>query len=241
MIPSSAPLVTVVIPVYDGALYLGEAIESVLAQTYRPVEVVVVDDGSTDSTPAVAQRFGDAVRYTCQDNAGPAAAMNRGLGLAAGDYIAFLSADDLWVPEKLAWQMAAAVPEGEADLVFGHVLHFLSPELTEDVARTLRCPPDPMPARSAGTLLARLATFRRVGLFDERWRTGEFFDWYGRAADLGLQAHILAQVVSRRRVHAANHSYRSRAPQTGYAKVLKATLDRRRQGHDLPDAAPPCA
>ena len=121
----------------------------------------------------------------------------------------------------------------EIDLVFGHVQHFLSPELDETVARSLRCPPDPMPSCSAGTMFTRATTFGRVGPFDERFRVGEFFDWYARAADLGLVASILPQVVSMRRVHGANLSLRERAPQTGYARVLKATLDRRR-------SQPPC-
>ncbi len=229
MTPGGAPLITVVIPVHNGELYLAEAVDSALAQTYRPVEVVVVDDGSTDGTAEVAAGLGAAVRYVHQPNRGPGGAMNRGVALARGEYVAFLSADDVWAPEKLAGQMAALVAEPSLDLVFGHVQHFLSPELDDEVARTLHCPPDPMPACSAGTLLTRLETFRRVGNFDEQWRVGEFFDWYARARDLGLRMHVLPAVVSRRRVHGANLSHRTNAPATGYARVLKATLDRRRR------------
>jgi glycosyltransferase involved in cell wall biosynthesis len=227
----ATPLITTVIPVYNGESYLGEAIESVLTQTHCPVELIVVDDGSTDDTSAVAARFGNDVRYVSQPNGGPAAAMNRGLALARGDYISFLSADDVWVSEKLTWQLAAATEQPEVELFFGHVQHFLSPELDPALALRLRCPRDPMPANSAGTLLTRTATFDRVGQFDTRWRVGEFFDWYSRALDLGLRSSVLPQVVSRRRVHAANHTYRTRAPTAGYAQVLKATLDRRRRGH----------
>jgi glycosyltransferase involved in cell wall biosynthesis len=232
-----APSVSVVIPVYEGEAYLGEAIESVLAQTHPQVEVIVVDDGSTDGTPEVAARFAGSIEYVRQQNAGPGAAMNQGFALARGNYIAFLSADDLWAPEKLAWQLAEFGLRPRVDLVFGHVQHFLSPDVDAALARTLRCPPDPMPANSAGTLLCRRATFERVGPFDERWQVGEFFDWYGRAEDLGLTMHVVPQVVSRRRVHGANHSYRTRAPSTGYARVLKSMIDRRRR---LGDAASPC-
>ena len=225
---SQPPRVSVVIPVHNGERYLAAAIESVLAQRSPAHEIVVVDDGSTDGTPGVVSGFGEAVRYVHQDNAGPGAAMNRGAGMAEGDHIGFLSADDLWTPEKLALQLAALRDEPEADLVFGHVQHFLSPELDPETAAGLHCPPDPMPATSAGTLLTRLETFCRVGGFDQSYRVGEFFDWYARANDLGLTTRILPDVVSRRRVHGDNHSRRSRAPETGYARVLKANLDRRR-------------
>lgn len=218
--------VTVVIPVHNGEAYLRDAVESVLAQTQGQPEIVVVDDGSTDGTARVAEGFGDALRYVRQPNGGPGSAMNRGAALAQGEHLAFLSADDVWVPEKLSWQLAA-MREDDADLVFGHVQHFLSPELDQRQAAALSCPAEPMPATSAGTMLTRLETFRRVGPFDDRWRVGEFMDWYSRATELGLGTLVLPEVVSRRRVHGGNHSLRSRAPQ-GYAAILKANLDRRR-------------
>jgi glycosyltransferase involved in cell wall biosynthesis len=218
--------VTVVIPVHNGEAYLGDAVESVLAQTQGRPEIVVVDDGSTDGTARVAEGFGDALLYITQPNGGPASAMNRGAAQARGEYLSFLSADDVWAPEKLARQLAA-LRESDADLVFGHVEHFLSPELDPGEAAALSCPAEPMPATSAGTMLTRLETFRRVGPFDDRLRVGEFMDWYSRATEAGLEALVLPEVVSRRRVHGGNHSLRSRAPQS-YAAILKANLDRRR-------------
>jgi glycosyltransferase involved in cell wall biosynthesis len=219
----------VVIPVYNGERYLAEAVESVLAQTYRPVEVVVVDDGSTDGSAAVAGRFGGVVRCVGQANAGPAAAMNRGVEEARGECLSFLSADDVWLPDKLALQVAALRDAERPDLVFGHMIHFLSPELDPERAASLHCPPEPVPGYAAGTLLLARETFLRVGPFDPRWRVGEFLDWRGRAADLALRETLLPQVVSRRRVHGENHSLRAATARTGYAHVLKAALDRRRQ------------
>ncbi len=227
--------VSVVIPVHNGERYLGEAVESVLGQTHGPLEIVVVDDGSTDGTAGVAAGYGDSVRYVSQPNGGPASAMNRGAAVAAGEHLGFLSADDVWVPEKLSWQLAAMREHG-VEMVFGHVQHFLSPELEPDRAAALNCPADPMPATSAGTMLIRLERFRAVGPFDERWRVGEFMDWYARATESGLRTKVLPQVVSRRRVHGGNHSLRERAPQS-YAAVLKANLDRRRRAA-AEDAAP---
>ena len=101
-----SPEVTVVIPSYNGVRYLGEAIESVLAQTHRSLETVVVDDGSVDETRALVARYGDRVRYLHQENRGLAAARNTGIRAARGTYLAFLDHDDRYLPEKIARQVA---------------------------------------------------------------------------------------------------------------------------------------
>lgn len=221
---------TVVIPAYNNAAYLTEAVGSVCGQTRPPRRIVLVDDGSTDNTPEIAAvlraRATVSLDYVRQDNAGPAAAMNRGAAMADSELIAFHSADDIWVVEKIAWQLAPL--ESGADLVFGHLLNFISPELDAATAAGLHCPPEPMPGPSAGTLLTRLATFRNVGPLDERFQIGEFMDWYARASDLGLKAVTLPQVVSMRRLHGRNHSLTRKTRDVGYAHVLKAMIDRRR-------------
>src|SRR5690242_4967891 len=96
------PTVTCIVPVFNGERYLGEALDSIFAQGHQPLEVLVVDDGSTDGSAAVAKSYGDRVRYFFQPNAGPAAARNLGLEAARGEFIAFLDADDLWHRDKLA-------------------------------------------------------------------------------------------------------------------------------------------
>lgn len=98
---SSRPAVSVVIPAYNAASYIEETLDSVLAQTYRDFETIVIDDGSTDNTGEVISQYGDAVRYIRKENGGSASARNRGIREARGRYIAFLDADDLWIPEKL--------------------------------------------------------------------------------------------------------------------------------------------
>ena len=102
----SAPIVSVVIPAFNSAEYLREAIQSVLAQTHTGLQVLVIDDGSTDGTADVAKGFGQSVSYVRQDNAGACAARNHGIRLAEGAYVAFLDADDIWVPDKIAKQVA---------------------------------------------------------------------------------------------------------------------------------------
>src|SRR5919201_1733113 len=103
--PMVNPTVSVVIAVYNGARWIAETLDSVLAQSFPRFEVIVVDDGSTDATPAVAASYGDRVRYLRQDNGGQPSARNAGIRAARGSYIAFVDADDLWVPTKLQMQV----------------------------------------------------------------------------------------------------------------------------------------
>jgi glycosyltransferase involved in cell wall biosynthesis len=224
---ADAPLVSVIIPVFNCAHYLGEAIQSVLTQTYRPLEVIVVDDGSTDGSPQVAQAF-SAVRFYSQSHSGAAAARNLGVSLAQGAFIAFLDADDLWLADKLTRQMAAFDPQPGLDAVFGHIQQFHSPDLDERLKREICCPPEPMPGYLPSAMLVTRDAFYRVGPFETQYRVGEFINWYARAQEVQLRTLMLSDVVARRRLHGANQMIRRRADIGDYTGILKAALDRRR-------------
>lgn len=120
MIPD---LVSTIIPVFNRAAMLREAVASVLAQSWRPIEIIIVDDGSTDDTLAVAaelaDRYPDTVRVLQQDNAGPGVARQRGLAAAHGEFVQFLDSDDLLLPEKFAAQVAGLRSDSEADIAYG--------------------------------------------------------------------------------------------------------------------------
>jgi glycosyltransferase involved in cell wall biosynthesis len=217
----SAELVSVVIAVRDGARYLGEAIESVLAQAYRPLEVVVVDDGSTDATREIAAAFGPPVRVVSQPPSGVGAALNRGAALARGSLLAFLDADDLWLPDKLIRQTQLMAERAELDAVFGHVEHFRG----ED-SRTITIASQP--GYFKGTMLIRRSRFDAVGPFSAELRLGDFVEWYARAVDAGLSMRMLPQVALLRRVHDSNLSIQRRDERAEWAVVMKTILDRRR-------------
>lgn len=221
------PTVSVIIPVYNGERYLAEAIESVLAQTYRPIEIIVVDDGSTDGSAHIAKGYGSPVRYFFQSNRGTGAARNRGVGLAVGNFLAFLDQDDLWVADKLTVQMEAFSTVSELDLVFGHIKQFHSPELDERVKQRIYCPTELMPGYSPSAMLIKRDAFLRVGLFDTKWQVGEWVDWCVRAAELELKAMILPDLVTWRRLHKGNKGVLQRTAITEYVWILKASLDRR--------------
>src|SRR5262249_27876438 len=147
-----------------------EAVESVLAQTYRPIELIVVDDGSTDGSRAIAQRFGRHVRCSFRPHKGLGAARNHGITMACGSFCAFLDADDLWVRDKLAQQIVVFGDKPDIDMVFGYTKLFHSPELSEQLKAKLDGAGQTMPGPIAGTLLIKRQSFFRAGLFETGWR-----------------------------------------------------------------------
>lgn len=211
-----APLVSVIIPVRNGVRYLAEAVESVRAQDYRPLEILVVDDASADGTGHLARHWAD-VRYLAQStHLGAGAARNLGVARSSGLLLAFLDADDVWVRGKLLLQSAVLACDPSLEAVFGHVVPFW--EDGEGQAM-----PGPVP----GTMLIRRDTFDRVGGFDEDPVSKETVDWYLRAVDGGVSMRMLPEVVYRRRIHGDNRGIRDR-DMGGYLTALKASLDRRR-------------
>jgi len=189
------PRVSVVLPTYDSARFLGKAIQSVLDQTFQDWELIVVDDGSTDNTRDVVAAFQDPrIRYVHQENRGAAAALNAGLRLARGAYVAFLGADDRWLAEKLALQVAQldGLPS-KVGMVYAD-LHLVNLEDGTILGRFLdgREPPRgrvlSQLVRTEGSFihpcasLIRREVFDRVGLFDEGLRTHEDWDLWIRIA-----------------------------------------------------------
>lgn len=219
--------VSVIIIVRDGERYLREAIESVLAQELAPSEVIVVDDGSTDGSLAVAERFGEQLRCISIDQRGIAGARNVGITMSRGDWVAFLDADDLWAPGSLQALSTAFAMDPGLDVAFGHVRQFLSPELdaTASARLTLRAGLDP--GYLVGACMIRRAALDRVGPFLEEFATGDFIDWVARGRDLGLRERLLPNHVLSRRLHGLNHGLLVDGRED-YARVLKRTLDRRR-------------
>jgi len=223
------PLVSVLIGVYNGEPYLREAIDSIFAQTHRPLEVVVVDDGSTDGSAEVARSYGDAVVFGQQENKGNGSARNHAVRLASGDLFAFMDADDISPPYRLERQRAALAADPELDVVYGHAREFVSPELTAEQRASVRRPaPEPAAWISANLMLVRREAFERVGPFSEELRVGVTVDWCARARDAGLKSSMLPDIVLERRIHLTNNGIRERESKSQYVHVLKAALDRRR-------------
>jgi glycosyltransferase involved in cell wall biosynthesis len=221
------PTVSVIIPAFNRAQYIGGAIESALDQSFDDYEIIVVDDGSTDETAAVVARY-PLVRYLRQANAGIGAARNCGVQAARGRFLSFLDSDDLWPRDKLMIQIGAMRENPAVDVVYGHARQFLSPDVGSEMKERTRFVDDPVPGYLPGTMLVTSDAFARVGPFPTAWVVGEAMDWHLRAVEQDLRIMLLREVLLFRRLHSANQGRQRRDARGDYARILKASLDRRR-------------
>lgn len=225
---NNSPLVSIIIPVYNGQAYLSEAINSVLDQTYKSIQVIVIDDGSTDGSGDIAQSFMGSIEYYYQSNQGTAAARNFGVQMSKGALLAFLDQDDLWLENKLNLQVSAFKADTRTDIVFGQVKQFVSPEMDEQFRKNIFCPPHLMPGFLPSAMLIKRESFFRTGLFESVWQIGEWADWYARASEQELKKTMIPELVTLRRIHSGNKGITQRESLNEYIQILKASLDRRR-------------
>jgi glycosyltransferase involved in cell wall biosynthesis len=200
--------ISVIIPAYNYARYLREAIDSVFAQTYPALEVIVVDDGSTDDTPAVLAAYGDRIRAIRQQNQGVSAARNTGISAARGEYVAFLDADDLWQPAKLEAQMARFDADPSLGLVHcgaesfdaeGQTIHFWREGMQGRVAiNILRL--EPVIAAPGSNIVAPRRVAEEIGGFDTRMTGSEDWDFYYRVAER-YEIGFTPETLVRYRIH----------------------------------------
>ena len=227
-----SPMISCIVPVFNGERYISEALDSILAQTYRPLEILVVDDGSADGTGVVFAGYGAPVRYLPQPNAGQAAARNLGLSAARGEFVAFLDADDLWHPEKLARQMARFEARPDLDMCVTHIRNLCSPDLITKIGARYRDHPrltQALPGYAAHTLLARRTLFQMVGQFESALRHSNETEWFLRAAEREAVIELLPDALVHRRFHRTNLSrLEAEANREEYLQLVKASLDRRR-------------
>lgn len=236
-IDMSAPMVSVVIPTFNRAHFLREAIDSILAQSVPVYEIIVVDDGSTDETQSVVKAYKGPVRYLWQKNQGPSAARNHGIREAKGDWIAFLDSDDLWVPRKNQIQTEFLQQNPHLDFVFGNLSNFTEshaseePEILNDAVhqylvahatdlkdlfqKLLICNPIPTP-----TVVFRRSCISQAGFFDETMRHCEDYDYWLRFATC-CRAGFIDQILVKRRMHDTNEIKAQESVYAGTLKVLR--------------------
>ena len=221
-------LVTVIIPAHNSGPYIAPALDSILAQKHRPIEILVVDDGSADATVETVRGYAPEVRVIEQGQRGHPAARNTGIRAAAGEFLAFLDHDDLWNSDKLELQIASFERNPALDLVFGHIQNFFTPEMPQEERERLAVPLQPLPGLLQGAMLARRRSFDRVGLFSEERSIGDFLDWYGRAMLARMNIEMLPETVVYRRIHANNFQRTHKHQGREYLLAVKDLLDRRR-------------
>jgi glycosyltransferase involved in cell wall biosynthesis len=217
--------VSVIVPVYNGEAFLREAVESALAQTHPPAEIVVCDDGSTDETPRIAQSL--PVVYLRQENAGVSAARNAAIARATGDAFAMLDADDIWLPDKLAVQLAALASDTSAFAVC-QFQFLLDPDRPLPAWFGRENPELPeMGYFAPSSWLVPRPVWERVGPFRPELRTAEDLDWFARASDAGIHRVVVPRTLLRRRVHDHNLTGEVPSPVQAWFDTLRASVARK--------------
>lgn len=190
----------------------------------------MIDDGSTDASAEIARGFGKSVNVYCQANAGIGAARNRGVDEAKSEWITFLDADDVWLPEKLERQWEACrAGSPPADIVMGWMIQFTSPELNDADAARYYCPQAPKAGYHVGTLFMRRARFLEVGFFDLNLKSGEFIEWLMRARAAGLRELVIPDIVMKRRIHGNNYTLQHKDLNKDYLDMVKTILQSRKK------------
>ncbi len=222
-------LISVIIPVYNGAAFLAEAMASVRAQAYAPLEIIVVDDGSTDQTAQVVQQLGADIRYVYQANQGPSAARNYGLTLAQGELIAFLDADDLWTADKLAQQVPCLLANLETQVVWGN-----TQVCAYQADERLFPPLSPKWMPLLGSMLCRKEVFTTVGAFDPKLRFGEDIDWLMRLREQQIVMQKSPELALIYRVRPGSVTYDKTLEELGMFDNIRRALQRRRSPEGQP-------
>ena len=221
-------MVSVILIVRNGVRFIAQALESVCQSSLRPLEIIVVDDNSSDETIAIAQTF-PSVRVLQQATSGIANAYNEGIQEAKGESIAFISHDDLWLADKLEKQIVYLANHPETDAVLCHVEHFLE-EGSE-------CPPGFRPELLGASrpgwmmeaLVAKPEIFTRVGGFDPAFAVSEDSAWFARAIDSGVKLAVLPEVLVRKRVYGGNATLAGTLTNPLLLRALRSSIQRKRK------------
>ena len=209
------PLVSVVIPVYNDARYIRESIVSALNQDYQNLEVIVVDDGSTDSTPEILKKFNNKIRNIRQENRGTAAALNKGIKNANGQLIAWLSSDDLFLPKKIGHQVEKFFENPLLEIIY---TDYIVIDSKGEEIKIVRCP---LPHKdrfvlemlknnfvNGSSVIIRRECFEKVGFFDETLAIDSDGDMWFRMLKNGCRFGHIPIPLLKYRWHEGNLSHR---------------------------------
>jgi len=221
--------ISVVMPVRNGARFIAAALESVRAQTLRPVEIVVVDGASSDESARIAAQF-PGVRVIAQTGKGLYDALNLGVSAARGDSIAFLESDDRWLPRKLELQRDFLASHPDYAGVVGAVQFHLEARAALPPGFRHELLDSPRVARIPGTLLGRRSLFEAAGLFDAGLDIAADVDWFARCKDRGLAIGSDAELVLLKRIHGTNLSLDARRNTVELLRAMRGSIQRQRLG-----------
>lgn len=218
---------SVILTCYNGEKYILEAIQSVLRQLDQNDELIVVDDGSTDTSRDLVANFSDSrIRLVCRsENGGISAARNDAIALVRGVYVSFIDHDDRWKDGRIADFECIVKEFPGVEVVHGKVMHFYSDLKLASQYRM----PETQSAVLPGTVTLSSALLRRVGIFNTSITCGEFVDFMSRARALSSSWHSSDEVYLQRRIHGENYTLTHVKDTTGYLAVVRTHLLRQRR------------
>jgi glycosyltransferase involved in cell wall biosynthesis len=219
--------VSVVIAVLNGERYLTAALDSVLAQTYKASEIIVVDGKSSDNTEKIANAY-PQVRYLRQAGRGWGDAVNTGIDVAQGELLAFLSHDDLWLPNKLSRQVDCFAREPETQYTVTLFKYFLEPGFALPPGFKPELLGKSLIGKTMETLVARRQLFDRIGKLNTDFSLANEVDWFARAKDHAVRMAVIPEVLMLKRLHDTNLTYTSLV-NSELLELLKQSIMRQRQ------------
>ncbi|PKN53585.1 MAG: glycosyltransferase family 2 protein [Deltaproteobacteria bacterium HGW-Deltaproteobacteria-13] len=224
-------LVSVIIPVFNAEKYVAEAIGSVLSQTYKNMELICINDKSTDHSFSILESFENKIiLINNENNCGTAESRNKGIRIARGEFLAFIDNDDIWESHKLEVQMNEFRIHPALDVSFSYMQSFISPELSEKAPNLRYCPSEPIPGYIPSTIVVKRTSLAKAGYFDSRWKNGESVDWMFKAKEAGLNFGVVDQVLVKRRIHETNKGVLDSATSKNeYLKIIRESVNRRRK------------
>lgn len=221
-------MISVIIPVYNGAEFLKEAVDSVIQQNIKDIEIQMVDDGSTDNTKEVIMSLPyDCIHYSYQENKGASAARNTGLRKAKYDFITFLDCDDVWPAGKLQRQMDIFKDNPQLKVVGGLIDYFYM--AGSEYRKSDFKVDQPVFNVQLGALMIRKEVIETIGYFDEQIVYAEDQDWLMRIREKKIPVQIFDEVMLRYRIHTGNSTIQKSFKELNILKALKLSLDRRRK------------
>jgi len=221
------PLISVILPVYNGKKYIKSAIESVLSQTYTNIELLIVDDGSTDKTKDIVSKYiSKNVKYIYQKNSGPASARNTALSMAKGDYIAFIDYDDIWYKHKLETQLEYIRSSQKLDAVYcPHKLIINNKKTPHN--------PDNYNYETISGFLVKSNVFYKIGMFNEAYYLASDFDFFQRLKEANFQSELMKEILFDRLIHNDNISLNFSLNKKYLFKILAESIKRKKLSSNI--------
>jgi len=226
-----SPLASVILVVRNGEQFIASALESVVDQSYAPKEILVIDGQSNDGTTDIARGFPE-VRVIPQIGHGIPDAYNLGIGCARGEFVAFISHDDIWSQGKLAQQIQFLREHPWIECVTGRVKFFIEPGCPLPYGFRKELLDGDHVGHIMETLVARKTVFERVGLFDCSLTTAEDVDWFNRAHQMGIATAVTPAVVLHKRIHGRNSSLNVTENDANLLRVVRHSVARKRRAPD---------